>query len=87
MVAVVFEDLAGLPDKVADAGGGDLQQVGQHVHGADLPLVKEREQEAGGVAEERLGAEVAPCPPGPAASLLAVSLLGAGGLGRGERGG
>jgi hypothetical protein len=39
VVAVVFEDFAGLPDEVADAGAGDLQQVGQHVHGAQLPLV------------------------------------------------
>jgi hypothetical protein len=27
VVAVVFEDLAGLLDQVADARGGDLQQV------------------------------------------------------------
>jgi hypothetical protein len=28
VVAVVFEDLAGLLDQIGDAGGGDLQQVG-----------------------------------------------------------
>jgi hypothetical protein len=44
VVAVVFEDFAGLPDEAADAGVGDLQQVGQHDHGADLPLVDEGDQ-------------------------------------------
>jgi hypothetical protein len=39
VVAVVFEDLTCLLDQVADAGGGDFQQVGEHVHGTDLPLV------------------------------------------------
>ena len=36
---MVIEDVAGLLDVVADAGGGDLQEFGKHVHGADLPLV------------------------------------------------
>jgi hypothetical protein len=40
---VVVEDVAGLLDVVADAGGGDLQEFSQHVHGADLPLVQQRE--------------------------------------------
>ena len=51
VVAVVFEDLAGFPDEVADAGAGDLQQVGEHIHGTDLPLVDQGEQHAGGVVE------------------------------------
>ena len=87
VVAVVFEDLAGFPDEVADARGGDLQQVRQHVHGADLPLVEEREQKARGVVEQRPGARIPGGSPGPAAALLAVSLLGPGSLRRGERGG
>ena len=86
VVAVVLEDLAGLLDEVADAGGGDLQQVGEHVHGADLPLVEQGEQQPRGVVEQRLGAELAGGAPGPAAALLAVALLGAGGLERGQRG-
>jgi hypothetical protein len=45
VVAVVFEDFTGLPDEVADAGGGHLHEIGQRVHGADLPLVEQREQE------------------------------------------
>ena len=87
VMAVVFEDLAGFPDEVADAGGGDFQQVGEHVHGADLPLVEEREQQPRGVAEQRPGARVAGGSPGPAAALLAVPLLGAGSQGWRDRGG
>jgi hypothetical protein len=86
VVFVVFEGLAGLFDDIADAGGGDLQQVGQHVHGADLPLVEQREQQACRIVEQWLAAEVAGRPSGSASALLAVSLLSAGGLGRGERG-
>jgi len=58
VVAVVFEDLAGFPDEVADAGGGDLQQVREDVHGAGLPLVEKSEQKARGVAEQRPGPRV-----------------------------
>jgi hypothetical protein len=74
VVAVVFEDLAGLPDEFADAGGGDFQQVGEHVHEADLPLVQQREQQACGVVEQRPAAGVTGGSPGPAAALLAVPL-------------
>ena len=55
VMAVIFEDLAGLLDQVADAGGGDFQQVGEHVHGADLPLVEEGEQQPRRVVEQRPG--------------------------------
>ena len=51
-VAVVFEDFTGLLDGVADAGGGDLQEVGEHVHGAHLPLVEQRDQQACGIVQE-----------------------------------
>lgn len=51
VVAVVFEDVARFLHQVADAGAGALQQVGEHVHGADLPLVDEGEQQAVGVVE------------------------------------
>src|SRR5260221_8607609 len=84
VAAVVFEDLAGLLDQVADAGGGDFQQVGEHVHGADLPLVEEGEQQPGRVVEQRPGAYVPVGSPGPAAALLAVPLLSPRGLGGGE---
>jgi hypothetical protein len=60
VVAVVFEDLAGFPDEVADAGGGDLQQVREDVHGAGLPLVEKSEQKARGVAEQRPGPRGSP---------------------------
>jgi hypothetical protein len=85
-MAVIFEDLAGLLDQVADAGGGDFQQVGEHVHGADLPLVEEGEQQPRRVAEQRPGARLSGGPAGPSAALLAVTLLGAGCLKRGQRG-
>jgi hypothetical protein len=85
-VAVVFEDFAGFSDQVTDAGGGDFEQVGEHVHGAGLPLVEEGEQDAGGVAEQRLAAWLAGGPAGAAFALGAVALLGAGGLKRGQRG-
>jgi hypothetical protein len=82
---VVFEDLAGFPDKIATADAGDLQQVGRHVHRADLPLVDEGDQRAGGIVEWGLTAtEFAGGPAGPAATLLGVALLCRGGLGRGE---
>ena len=55
-MAVVLEDFPGLPDQVTDAGGGDFEQVGEHVHGARLPLVEEGEQDAGGIVEQRLAA-------------------------------
>jgi hypothetical protein len=55
-VAVVLEDFPGLADQVTDAGGGDFEQVGEHIHGAHLPLVEEGEQDAGGIVEQRLGA-------------------------------
>ncbi|MEO3780968.1 hypothetical protein ABGB16_30040 [Micromonospora sp. B11E3] len=42
-VAVVFEDFTGFADVVGDAGGGDLEQVGQDVHGADLAQVEQGE--------------------------------------------
>src|SRR6185437_2983083 len=58
VVTVVLEDLAGFPDEVADAGGGDLQQVREDVHGAGLPLVEKSEQKARGVAEQRPGPRV-----------------------------
>jgi hypothetical protein len=85
-VAVVFEGFTGLLDGVADADGGDLQQVGEHGHGAHLPLVEQREQQACGIVEEWCAAEVSGCPSGSAAALLAVALLGSGGLGWGECG-
>src|SRR5215472_9351218 len=85
-VVVVLEDCPGLLDQVSDAGGGDLEQVGEHVHGAGLPLVEEGEQDAGGIVEQRPGADLAGGPAGAAAALLAVALLGAGGLKRGQRG-
>jgi hypothetical protein len=87
VTAVIVEDVAGLLDVVADAGGGDLQEFSKHVHGADLPLVHEREQEPRGIVEERLVSDLPAGPPGPAAALFAVALLGAGGLGRSEPGG
>jgi hypothetical protein len=86
-VGVIFEDFAGLVHEAADAGISDLQQVGQHGHGADLPLVDEGEQQARGVVEQWPAAQL-PCrSPGSAAALFGVALLGAGGLGRGEEGG
>ena len=87
VMAVVLEDSAGLLDHVADAGGGDFQQVGENVHGADLPLVEQGEQQPGRVAEQRPGADVPGGSPGPAAALLAVPLLGPRGLDGGERSG
>ena len=86
-MAVVFEGFTGLLDGVADAGGGDLQQVGEHVHGAHLPLVEQREKQARGIVQEWPAAQVPGCPSGSAAALLAVALLGPGGLGRGQGGG
>jgi hypothetical protein len=85
-VAVVFEDFAGFPDQVTDAGGGDFEQVGEHVHGARLPLVEEGEQDAGGIVEQRLAALLPGGPAGAAAALLAVALLGPGCLKWGQRG-
>jgi hypothetical protein len=87
VVAVIFEDFTGLLDKVAYAGGGHFQEIGQHVHGADLPLIEQREQEPRGIVEQWFGAGIASGPPGAAAALLAVSLLSPRGLGRGEPGG
>src|SRR5918993_228778 len=52
VVAMVFENFAGLVHEAADTGVGDLQQVGQHGHGADLPLVDEGEQQARGGVEQ-----------------------------------
>src|SRR5215218_9203103 len=87
VAGVIFEDFAGLVHEAADAGLGDLQQVGQHGHGADLPLVDEGEQQACGVVEQWPAAQL-PCrSPGSAAALFGEALLGAGGLGWGEEGG
>jgi hypothetical protein len=58
VMVVVFEDLAGLADQVPDAGGSDFEQVSEHVHGAHLPLVEQGEQDAGGIIEQRPGADV-----------------------------
>jgi hypothetical protein len=85
-VAVVLEDFTGLVDGVADAGGGDLQQVGEHLQRAHLPLVAQRDQQACGIVQAWLAAEGSGCPSGSAAALLAVALLGPGGLGWGECG-
>jgi hypothetical protein len=82
---MVFEDLAGFPDKIADADPGDLQQVGEQVHRAHLPLVDQGDQQAGGAVEQWLAAtEFAGGSPGAAATLLGIALLGPGGLSRGE---
>jgi hypothetical protein len=86
-VGVIFEDFAGLLHEAADAGVSDLQQVGQHGHGAELPLVDEGEQQARGVVEQGPAAQLPGRSPGSAAALFGVALLGAGGLGRGEEGG
>jgi hypothetical protein len=51
-----------------------------------LPLVEEGEQQPRRVVEQGPGADVPGGSPGPAAALLAVSLLGAGCLKRGQRG-
>jgi hypothetical protein len=75
--------LAGLPDGVTDARGGGFQQLGEHAHGAHLPLVEQRDQQARGIVEQRLDAQVAGCPSGSAAALLAVALLGPRGRGQG----
>jgi len=85
-VAVVLENFPGFPDQVTDAGGGDFEQVGEHVHGARLPLVEEGEQDAGRIVEQRPAAWLAGGPAGPAAALGAGALLGAGCLTRGQRG-
>jgi len=87
VVAVIFEDFVGLLHEAADAGVGDLQQIGQHAHGADLPLVDEGDQQACGVVKQWPAAQLACRSPGSAAALFGVALLGAGGLGRGEEGG
>jgi hypothetical protein len=79
---MVFEGLAGLMDRVTDAGGGDLEQVGEHIHRSGLPLVEEGEQDAGLVAGQRLDAQLAGGPAGTAAALGAVTLLDAGCLER-----
>ena len=84
---MVFEHFAGLLHQAADAGVGDLQQVGQHGHGADLPLVDQGEQQACGVVEQWPAAQLAGRSPGSAAALFGVTLLGAGGPGRGDDGG
>jgi hypothetical protein len=86
VMAVIFEDFASLLDQVADAGGGDFQQVGEHVHGADLPLVEEGEQQPCRVVKQRPAADVPGGSPGPPAALLAVTLLGASCLKGSQRG-
>jgi len=80
VVAVVFEDFTGLLHEVPDAGGSDLQQVGQDVHRADLPLIDHGDQDAGGVVEQWFAAWAAGGPPGSTLALFGVALLGAGGL-------
>jgi hypothetical protein len=50
-VVVVFEDVARLFHQIAGTGVGDLQQVCEHVHGADLSLVDKGEQQAVDVVE------------------------------------
>jgi hypothetical protein len=50
-------------------------------------LVEEGEQQPRRVVEQRPGADVPGSSPGPAAALLAIPLLGPGGLGGGERSG
>jgi len=74
-VAVVFENLAGFPDKIPDAGAGDLQQVGEHIQGAGLPLIDQGEQQPCRIVEERLGAQIAGGPRCPSAALSGVALL------------
>jgi len=80
-VAVVFEDLAGFPDKIPDAAAGDRQQVGEHIQGADLPLVDQGEQQPCRIVEKRLGAQLAGGPTCPPAALFGVALLCPDGLG------
>ena len=60
--------------------------VGQHRHRAHLPLVDQGEQNAGGVVEQWLSAQVSCGTPSSAATLLGVALVGAGGLGPGQLG-
>ncbi len=51
-----------------------------------IELVEEREQDPGGVVEQRLGPLIAGGALGPATALLAVAFLGPGGLHRGQLG-
>ncbi len=83
VLAVVFEDFAGVVDEVGDAGGRDFEQLAQHIHRAHLPLVEQREQQPGGIVEQRCAAQVPRGSSGAAAALLGVALLGASGLRRG----
>lgn len=79
-VAVFFEDFAGFVNMADDAGGGGLEQIGQDVHGADLPLVEQGEYESCRVVEERLVADLAGGLASSYAALFAATLTGAGGL-------
>jgi hypothetical protein len=85
-VAVVLEGFTGLVDGVTDAGGGDLQQVGEHGHGAHLPLVAQRDQQASGIVQEWLVGEGSGCPSGSARHAVGGGAGGPGGLGRGQGG-
>src|ERR1019366_2624997 len=62
-----------------------FQQFGEHLNGAALPLVEEGEQQSCRVVEQGPAADVPGGSPGPAAALLAVTLLGAGCLKRSQR--
>jgi hypothetical protein len=87
VVAVILEGFAGLFDEFADGAGTDFQQVSEHGHRADLPLVNEGDQDAGGIVEQRFAAaQFSGGPACPAAALLGVALLSPRGLGRGKRG-
>src|SRR5262249_33150857 len=66
------------------AVGGASEGVGNAFKETDLPLVERGEQQSRRVVEDGFAAQVAGGPPGPPAALLAVALLGPGGLGRGH---
>jgi hypothetical protein len=84
-VSVLLKQLPGGCDRLADRGRIDLQQLGQHLLGADLPQVDDGDQDPVGVTQQRAAAG-AWGPAAASAALLVAALFGLGGLCRCQTG-
>ncbi len=80
----LVEERKGFADGVTDGGPADIQETGQHVHGAQAPLVEDGQQDALPVADLLMEDAAAGIGLAGAAAPLIAEALGPGGLQRCE---